>query len=345
MRRVLFVTPHFPPDSSAGTHRVRLLAPHMAAHGWEPTVLTVDARDYEGRLDTALATSVPADLRVIRARMAGVCDAAARHWRSWPACLPRAEMRLRNCSRASRLTRCSSPSIRPIRRVARAVVEARLRRRVRARLSGSMGRRMGPLRWTCLRRPAGFQEPRQPLDCRASRAHCARQPADGVTAVSHATHEQALARMPEARTRQRSCRLMGSDGSAISRRPGIGSADDGCLHVSLRRDVVADGVETLRALFAAIAAERQRDRQTARMRFHFFGTSNLRSADALPVCSPSPPITAWPTSSNTLRVSTTSTRVAVLRASNAVLLLGSRERHYTPSKVFPALSWSGRCWR
>jgi hypothetical protein len=45
------------------------------------------------------------------------------------------------------------------------------------------------------------------------------------------------------------------------------------------------------------------------------------------VCSPSPPITAWPTSSpNTL-----------LRASNAVLLLGSRERHYTPSKVFPAL--------
>jgi len=29
--------------------------------------------------------------------------------------------------------------------------------------------------------------------------------------------------------------------------------------------------------------------------------------------------------------------LAVLRASNAVLLLGSREPHYTPSKVFPAL--------
>jgi len=63
MRRVLFVTPHFPPDGSAATHRVRLLAPHMAAHGWEPTVLTVDSRDYEGRLDAALAASVPADLR------------------------------------------------------------------------------------------------------------------------------------------------------------------------------------------------------------------------------------------------------------------------------------------
>ena len=68
MRRVLFVSPHFPPDSSAGTHRVRLLAPHMAAHGWEPTVLTVDRRDYEGRPDDGLAASVPENLRVIRAR-------------------------------------------------------------------------------------------------------------------------------------------------------------------------------------------------------------------------------------------------------------------------------------
>ena len=67
-RRVLLVSPHFPPDSSAGTHRVRLLAPHLAGHGWEPTVLTVDASDYEGRPDGALAASVPDQLRVIRAR-------------------------------------------------------------------------------------------------------------------------------------------------------------------------------------------------------------------------------------------------------------------------------------
>src|SRR3954466_9299554 len=68
MRRVLFISPHFPPDSTAGTHRVRLLAPHMAAQGWEPTVLTVDPRDYEGRLDPLLASSVPESLRVVRAR-------------------------------------------------------------------------------------------------------------------------------------------------------------------------------------------------------------------------------------------------------------------------------------
>src|SRR5450830_524517 len=68
MRRVLMISPHFPPDSTAGTHRVRLLAPHLREHGWEPTVLTVDPRDYEGTLDPTLAESVPADLRVVRSR-------------------------------------------------------------------------------------------------------------------------------------------------------------------------------------------------------------------------------------------------------------------------------------
>ena len=68
MRRVLCISPHFPPDSTAATHRLRILAPHLAAHGWEPTILTVDPRDYEGRLDPALARSVPPAVRVVRAR-------------------------------------------------------------------------------------------------------------------------------------------------------------------------------------------------------------------------------------------------------------------------------------
>src|SRR5437667_2089991 len=68
VRRVLFISPHFPPDSTAGTHRARLLAPRLAEHGWEPTVLTVDPAGYDGALDTALADSVPASVRVVRAR-------------------------------------------------------------------------------------------------------------------------------------------------------------------------------------------------------------------------------------------------------------------------------------
>jgi hypothetical protein len=68
MPRLLIISPHFPPDSSAGSHRVRLLAPYLPDFGWEPTVLTVDPRDYETRLDPDLSALVPESLRVIRAR-------------------------------------------------------------------------------------------------------------------------------------------------------------------------------------------------------------------------------------------------------------------------------------
>jgi hypothetical protein len=67
-RRVLLVSPHFPPDTNAASHRVRLLAPHLAGFGWEPTVLTVDPVDYEGRIDPALAALVPDSVRVVRCR-------------------------------------------------------------------------------------------------------------------------------------------------------------------------------------------------------------------------------------------------------------------------------------
>ena len=62
------VSPHFPPDASAATHRVRLLAAHQPSHGWQPTVLTVDPRDYDSRLDEPLGALVPPELEVVRCR-------------------------------------------------------------------------------------------------------------------------------------------------------------------------------------------------------------------------------------------------------------------------------------
>jgi hypothetical protein len=67
-RRLLLVSPHFPPDATAGTHRARLLAKHLPAAGWETTVVTVDPRDYEGAIDPELLQLVPSDLELIRVR-------------------------------------------------------------------------------------------------------------------------------------------------------------------------------------------------------------------------------------------------------------------------------------
>ena len=44
--RLLIVSSHFPPDRSAGTHRVLRLANYLQMHGWETSVLTIEPASY-----------------------------------------------------------------------------------------------------------------------------------------------------------------------------------------------------------------------------------------------------------------------------------------------------------
>lgn len=67
MRRCLIVSPHFPPSTVAGVHRARHLAKHLPAHGWEPTVITVDPAQHAEAQDPDLRKLVPPDLRIIEA--------------------------------------------------------------------------------------------------------------------------------------------------------------------------------------------------------------------------------------------------------------------------------------
>jgi hypothetical protein len=67
-RSVYLVATHFPPSNLASVHRARLLANHLGAHGWEPTVLTVDPRYYEERTDPDLEKLVDPGVRIERVR-------------------------------------------------------------------------------------------------------------------------------------------------------------------------------------------------------------------------------------------------------------------------------------
>lgn len=66
MKRVLIVSPHFPPSTVAGVHRARMLARHLPGAGWEPVVFCVHEAFHEQTLDPELATLVPAAMRVIK---------------------------------------------------------------------------------------------------------------------------------------------------------------------------------------------------------------------------------------------------------------------------------------
>ena len=339
MRRVLFVSPHFPPDSTAATHRVRLLAPHMAAHGWEPTVLTVDPRDYEGRLDPALLSSVPSTVRVVRTR-------------AWPAALSRrlgvgdlGIRAFRGLSRGASALLSSEPfdavfiTIYP---AYPALLGPMLKRRFPVAFVldyqdpwvGEWGRSVGP-----------GANGRPDFKSRASRFVAARlepfalEAADAVTAVSHATYEQALERTPAATPRATAELPIGWDRrdlEFVGRKTRF--PDDGLVHVSYVGTLLPAGFGTLRAVCAAVARLRASGPEASRLRLHFFGTSNQRTADAparvLPVAAEYGLLDVVTEHAPRLDYFDA---LGVLRDSTAVLLLGSHERHYTPSKVFPAL--------
>lgn len=67
MPRLLIVSPHFPPVNAPDEHRVRMSLPHFVRAGWDVTVLTVDDPTPLAPIDSELSATVPAAVRIVRA--------------------------------------------------------------------------------------------------------------------------------------------------------------------------------------------------------------------------------------------------------------------------------------
>lgn len=72
LKKVLLISPHFPPSNLAAVHRSRLFAQHLPVFGWEPVILTVDERYYEEAPDPNLTRLLPPGLTVVKASAFGV---------------------------------------------------------------------------------------------------------------------------------------------------------------------------------------------------------------------------------------------------------------------------------
>ena len=345
MRRVLMVSPHFPPDTTAGAHRARLLAPHLAAHGWDPTVVTVDPRDYEGRLDPALGNLVPRSVRVVRARA----------WSArWTRRLGIGDLGLR--AFAGLLRACAGL----LRRDPFDALFVTIYPTYPALLGPVLKRRFGvpfvldyqdPWVGAWGRDVGGGPGGRPDLKSRMSRIlACSLEPralraADAVTAVSRETFEQVRARHGWVATRPFAEIPIGvepADFDALKGRVGPNphfDPKDGQAHLCYVGTLLPLGFETLRALLAAAAL--LRDREPAlygRLRLHFFGTSNQTA--------PGGPCRVLPVAAE-LGVAGIVSEIAprldyldalmVQTQATAIVLLGSSERHYTASKLYPAL--------
>jgi hypothetical protein len=333
------VSPHFPPDSTAATHRVRLLAPHLAACGWEPTVLTVDPRDYEGRPDPMLAEAVPREVRVVRTR-------------AWPAGL----------TRRVGIGDLGARAFNGLRRAANSLVR---RESFDALFVTIYPALLGPIlkRRTGLPFVLDYQDPwvgawgdsvgpqrdgRPDFKSRLSRLIATRlEPialgaADAVTAVSQATYEQALARTPGAHPLAVEELPIGWDArdfEIVRHARDAGPSFDGdVINISYVGTVWPSATATIRALLQACGRLRERGNASRPVRLHFIGTSSRRSGD--------PPLVVMPLAKEIGVADAVSEQPArvdyfealqALRDSSAILLIGGIEPHYTPSKVFPVL--------
>lgn len=63
-RKILIISPHFPPSNLAAVHRSRLFSQHLPSFGWEPVILTVNEKYYEEEPDWNLSKLLPPSLRI-----------------------------------------------------------------------------------------------------------------------------------------------------------------------------------------------------------------------------------------------------------------------------------------
>jgi hypothetical protein len=345
MRRVLMVSPQFPPDTSAGAHRVRLLAPHLPQYDWFPTVVTLTPDSYESKLDPELACLVPGDLRVVRCR-------------AWPPAITRrfgmGDLGIRAfgalrraCSQLLATERFDALFI-TIYPTYTAVLGPMLKRRFGVPFVldyqdpwvGAWGKTVGgggngtpDIKSRVFRAAGEWLEPRVVAA------------ADAITAVSAGTYEEIRERNPQIRTKHCAAIPLGGDAADFDylrchpRANPFFEPKDGNVHLCYVGTLLPLGFETLRAVLKAARMLREsRPQSYCRLRMHFFGTSNQRVETApervLPVAEELGVLDC---------VSERAPRIDYLQAlqvqqeASAILLMGSSERHYTASKLYPAL--------
>ncbi len=67
-KRVLIISPHFPPVNAADMHRVRQSLPYLKEFGWEPVLFTVEPGCVEGAKDDLLLETLPAGTEIHRVK-------------------------------------------------------------------------------------------------------------------------------------------------------------------------------------------------------------------------------------------------------------------------------------
>jgi glycosyltransferase involved in cell wall biosynthesis len=341
VKSVVLVAPHFPPSNLAAVHRARLWAGHLQEFGWRPIILAAHYRHYEERLDWDLARLLPPDLAVIRT-----------------AALPVRPVRLVGDIGIRALPFHYRALAGLARRHAIDFVHFTVPSFYSALLGRPLYRRHGvPYgidyidpwvhRWPGSERrfskgwlSARLAERLEPWAVRDARL---------ITGVAEEYFRPVLERHPHLRQQAVTAAMPygASDGDvdavrALGRRPYLFDPADGHVHVVYAGAMLPNGYAVLDRLLAGLVQARSRSAAAGRLRLHFIGTG--RTPDDPEGYNIRPLIERWGLQDivreHPARIPYVDVLVHLTHASG-VVVLGSTERHYTPSKAFQALQ-SGR---
>lgn len=337
-RRLVLVSSHFPPSNLVGGQRARLWSRHLPEFGWTPIVVTGDPRHYLERPDPDLLRLVDPDLEVVHA-----------------ATLPVKALRV-----------VGDVGIRAFWGTYRAVAQLVKERSVAFVMVTIPSNYLAPVGRLIHRRfgvPFGidYQDPWVAyvpgVDRRFSRAWGSYtlanilepwsvRDAALITGMAPGYLTGMLERNPDvARHAMIATMPMGSAPEdfelvrALRRSPFLFDPTDGCFHMVYGGALLPAGIVVLDAFLAGLRALRETSPSMAdRLRVHFVGTGSspddpngyrvLPRAEAAGV--------ADMVDEHPHRIGYVD-MLAHLERCSAVLVLGSTERHYTPSKVFQAI--------
>lgn len=68
IKKILIVSPHFPPANTPDCQRVRMSISYFKEFGWNPTILCLDSEYEDGVLDDQILNTIPSDIEIVRTK-------------------------------------------------------------------------------------------------------------------------------------------------------------------------------------------------------------------------------------------------------------------------------------
>ncbi|MBN1250741.1 MAG: hypothetical protein JXR51_10845 [Bacteroidales bacterium] len=72
MKKILIISPNFPPNNTPDLHRIRIMLPHLLDFGWQIDILAVDSKYTEVNIDSFIEKTVPENINIYKVKALNV---------------------------------------------------------------------------------------------------------------------------------------------------------------------------------------------------------------------------------------------------------------------------------